>query len=377
MRIDAIKAGLSRSLTNLKGWRTNRKFIILESDDWGSIRMPNHTTFQKFAGLDAAIQKDPYCQNDTLAGPEDMQVLYETLSKFKTVAGKHPIITFNTVVGNPDFEFIKAHQFKDYQFEKFTDTLKRYYPKDDVFGLWKEGIRQKLIKPQYHGREHINVPLWLNELQNGNKLLLDAFNHQFCNIPGVNNLSASYNSSSIENIAFYQKSIEEGLDVFETIFGFPSKTFIANNYVLPDPLEKTLKKAKVIGIQSMKYVKRPLSGKTVLDEIYTGKRNSLGQIYTVRNCSFEPSQRKPGYDSVKNCLSQISQSFFFKKPAIISCHRLNFIGQIQPKNRTQNIKSFEELLKTILNRWPEVEFLSSDELIDIIMADSLKQSQSK
>ena len=45
---------LLKNISNLPGWRTNRKIVVIESDDWGSIRMPSLTIFEKFAlkGLD-------------------------------------------------------------------------------------------------------------------------------------------------------------------------------------------------------------------------------------------------------------------------------------------------------------------------------------
>jgi hypothetical protein len=39
--INSLKSTLSRNLTNARGWRTNRKIVVIESDDWGSIRMPH------------------------------------------------------------------------------------------------------------------------------------------------------------------------------------------------------------------------------------------------------------------------------------------------------------------------------------------------
>jgi hypothetical protein len=41
--LSEIKQNLSRNLSNLPGWRTNRHIIVMESDDWGSIRMSIRT----------------------------------------------------------------------------------------------------------------------------------------------------------------------------------------------------------------------------------------------------------------------------------------------------------------------------------------------
>jgi len=47
-------------------------------------------------------------------------------------------------------------------------------------------------------------------------------------------------------------------------------------------------------------------------------------------------------------------------------HRLNVIGAIDVKNRKDNLFLLKNLLTQIANRWPEVEFMSTDELGDLI-----------
>lgn len=34
------------SLKHLPGWKTNRKIVVFESDDWGSIRMPSRRIYE-------------------------------------------------------------------------------------------------------------------------------------------------------------------------------------------------------------------------------------------------------------------------------------------------------------------------------------------
>lgn len=376
---ESLKTTLSRNITNVRGWRTDRKIVIIESDDWGTIRMPNLEVKKKYEALGYKISNNPYCSYDTLANSEDLEVLFDCLSAFKDQKGNNPVITLNTVMANPRFDKILDSEFKEYFFEPFTDTLQNYYPNENVFELWKQGIKNRIIKPQFHGREHVNVPLWLNELQKTNKPLVDAFNLKFWGIPTKIyepknlNVQASYDSDDDKNISFYKKSITEGLDLFEKVFGFRSKTFIANNYTWSSKLDDVLYEKGVIGFQGMKYQKYPFSqndAKRLKKEAYTGKRNNNSQVYLVRNCIFEPSQYKKGFDNVGSCIKQIEQSFFFKKPAIITSHRLNFIGELSLNNRNTNINQFESLLKVIIKKWPTVEFVSSDELVQIIKNDN-------
>jgi hypothetical protein len=98
---------------------------------------------------------------------------------------------------------------------------------------------------------------------------------------------------------------------------------------------------------------------------YIGQSNNLDQFYLVRNAEFEPSQN-PDFDYINDCLSQIEIAFKLGKPAIIGTHRLNFIGFINPENSRRNLSLFKELLNKIVKRWPDVEFMTSDQLGDLI-----------
>lgn len=369
-----LKNTLSRSLTNAKGWRTNKQIVVIESDDWGGIRMPNKAIRDAYQEKGYNIMGNPYCKFDTLADSEDLKKLFEVLLRYKDRQGNHPVITANTVVANPDFEAIKASGYTKYSYKPFTTTLKEYYPSDNVYVLWEEGIKKKIFVPQYHGREHLNVPLWLKELRNHNKMFIDAFEMGFWGLPinlynkNIFDFQAAYASAEDENIAFYKKSIKEGLNLFENIFNFRSKTFIANNYTWSPVLHETLKENGVICFQGMKYQKIPTKKGTKVDlyPAYTGKKNELDQLYMVRNCVFEPSQMPTSYNNVKNCIKDIENAFLFKKPAIIASHRLNFIGAIVPENRDRNLLMLDELLIQILKKWPDVTFMTSAELGDLI-----------
>jgi hypothetical protein len=54
------------------------------------------------------------------------------------------------------------------------------------------------------------------------------------------------------------------------------------------------------------------------------------------------------------------------RPAIISTHRINFMGSIFPSNRDANLKLLNSLIKQLINKWPDIEFMASDTLGDLI-----------
>jgi hypothetical protein len=84
----------------------------------------------------------------------------------------------------------------------------------------------------------------------------------------------------------------------------------------------------------------------------------------TRNCIFEPSEE--GKDWVDSCIRDIKIAFRMRKPAVISTHRVNYIGALEENNRARGLKQLDELLGAVTKRWPDVEFITSDQLGDII-----------
>ena len=98
---------------------------------------------------------------------------------------------------------------------------------------------------------------------------------------------------------------------------------------------------------------------------FQGTRTKAGLIRTCRNCFWEPST-KPDYDYFSDCMKRIEIAFKWGKAANICAHRLNFIGSIDSKNTDRNLPEFKRLLQEIVKRWPDVEFVTSDQLGEII-----------
>jgi hypothetical protein len=239
--------------------------------------------------------------------------------------------------------------------------------------LWKQGISEHIFKPQFHGREHVNIPFWLRELKSGNKEYKLAFENSFWGLgPNIlgkvgHNIQASFDATNTLEIEKQKGIIRDGLRLFEDIFGYKSNSFIANNFIWSPELNQTLYNGGVRTLQGMKYQLLPKLDRKKRGKIYnyTGKKNELNQTYIIRNCVFEPSQL-PESDNVGSCLREIEIAFLWRKPAIISSHRLNFIGFIDEKNRKENLVLLNDLLKKIIRKWPDVEFMSSDELAILI-----------
>jgi hypothetical protein len=357
-----------RNFMNFPGWNTKRKIVVIESDDWGSIRVPSKEVYRRFLDNGFDISKSDYNRLDTLESNEDLSCLYEVLLSHRDSNGRPAVMTANVVVGNPDFAKIRESDFQHYFYETVTDTLERYSHSNLVEKLWKEGESNRIFHPQFHGREHVNVVRWMEALQEKTPEIMFTFKHEttFSGDGDYNFMEVlDYNTPS--DLRQMKRSLAEGLELFEQIFGYRSRSFIPPCYTWNSEVEKTLYEYGVYYIQGLIVQSIPTGsfGNYTRKYHYLGKRNSLGQYYLIRNCFFEPSLDKL-FDPVGECLSRIKLAFRWNKPAIISSHRINYMGTLVEKNRTDNLKLLDELLHYIIKAWPDVEFMTSDQLGDLM-----------
>ena len=367
--LSSLKKRLRSHVINAHGWRTSKKIVVIESDDWGAIRLPERELLGKLKGWGIDIDGDYYLKNDALASEEDLQRLFDILRSNITGQGSRPVITANTIMGNPDFGKIETDRFETFHFEHFTETFKRYPNHQGAFQLWKKGMKEKLFHPQFHGREHLHVHRWMRGLQDRSSETSKLFNEKLfavCGSASTENRKsymAAYEWDEDEDRDFTVQSIREGLKLFEETFGYKSLSAIAPNYTWNGEMEKAYAEGGVRYLQGGTVQRSPVIGKESNDLIrhHLGEKNSLGQTYLVRNCTFEPSAA-PDKEWVESCLKEIKTAFTWRKPAIIASHRVNFIGYINPENRDRNLKLLDELLQKIIKTWPDVEFMTSEQL---------------
>jgi hypothetical protein len=365
-----MKEYLKKHLINVQGKRTTKKILVFESDDWGSIRIPNKMTQQYLLKNKLIKLTDPFSVYDCLENAEDYQSLFKVLNNHKDNIGNHPVITANMVMANPNFQKIKDEQFKTYHFEHFSETYESYYRNKRVFETLLKGIEQKFIFPQFHAREHLNVPQWLNRLQSGNERFLKAFELKCFAIEDTNlgnnrvNLMASYDYQNEIELQSIGESIIQGLQMFERTFDFQSKTTIAPCYVWNEDIENIFNQGGVKCMQSSYVQQKIFRGKHQRVWQKMGNTNVLNQRYFVRNVLFEPSLNKK-VNWVEKAMESIAVAFYWGKPAIISSHRINFVAGLSVENRDSNLALLEELLKRVLKKWPEIEFVNSEELLGV------------
>jgi len=365
--LNFLKQHILLNFKNIPGWRLNRKVVVIECDDWGSIRMPSKKVYNKLLSAGFPVDKNRYTINDTLEDQTDLEHLFEALKSVNDKNGNPAVLTPVCNVANPDFEKIRHSNFAEYFNEPFTRTMQRYGLQSDSFSLWLEGIEKGIFVPESHGREHLSVQLWMQKLQERDKKVRFAFDHEYISgdtdgIPKpARQFRPEFYFNSSSQIPFLEYSIKDGIELFTSILGHKPTVFVPSNGVFHPVLEKSLASTGVPFLYGGYWDKvYHLNGTSSHINHIFGQKSKSGMRYYMRNCVFEPTDK--AYKGIDLTIKQIEAAFRWYKPAIIGSHRVNFVGGINIKNREMGLKELRILLKTITKKWPDVEFASSRDL---------------
>lgn len=376
-----VKKGIDAYL-DFKSFKTKYPIVVIESDDWGSLRTKDIATRDQLNKISKAVENDAYTQLDSIATQEDLELLFEVLDSVKDRNGNPACLTANVCTANPDFQAIKDADFKQFYYKPFYETLEEYSNARSLFELWKEGNHKNVLEPQLHGREHLHALAWLEELKVGNKDLLRAFELETWGIPYKalrtqrrSNLQAALDYYDIDGEEKYHNQwIKDSVDIFEKAFGLKPKSFIPPAYTWHSKVHAHLKLQGIISVQGIKLQYQP-EHNTIIK--YNRRPHYIGQIdkqsqviYAPRNAFFEPYS--PDYTSISSSdwanrtLRDVDIALRQKKPAIIGSHRINFIGRLNPSNRDKNLKVFKTILQKIVKNYPNIRFMNSGELANLI-----------
>jgi hypothetical protein len=372
MRKNIFSDNLRIHFSNAIGKSINRKIVVLESDDWGSIRTYGSEAYNFMKQHELAVDNNHYGY-DALESNQDFEMLFNVLYEYKDSTGRHPVITPLCNMGNPDINKIIESGYSQYFFQPLHETIKEYPQHDKLLEYWKYGSEHRLFVPALHGREHININRFMDILRTGDVGFRLMLNQKSVGVSGYkgmiypNYLGALHPQYKSEIPALHHV-LREGGKLFKKYTGFDPEFFVAPNAEEPKELEATLHE---IGVKYIGRAKRriyPLGDGAFKSEWnWFGKQNEYRQTILVRNAFFEPvcfgeKDKEHITDWVDHCLHHVEIAFKWKKPAVISTHRVNYIGYISTSNREKGIKALRRLLKSIITKWPDVEFMTSMEL---------------
>ena len=218
----------------------------------------------------------------------------------------------------------------------------------------------------------------MRDLKNGKADSIQAFRHKMIGVGksfSPDNPFGYMDSFNTDSSTSGELSdiLKTGSLMFKQMFGYESKSFVASCFVWSKGLERSMSTVGIRAIQSGPWQLVPRSNQNTLGFQrrihYTGQKNHCGQIYTVRNCSFEPAYKQNPREAALECIDKVRKAFKAHKPAVIDTHRFNYIGSIKKDNAKNNLEALRYVLGTLSCEFKDLEFISTAQLVDIILGN--------
>jgi hypothetical protein len=368
-----LKTTIFNHLKNIAGWRTNRKILVFSVDDYGNVRLDSKNARDNLTNAGLQI-KSYFDQYDSLESSLDLEALYDVLTSVKDKNNSHAVFTPYAVPCNLDFESIVENDFSKIEIETLPITYKKLesrYPSSytGTWDLWQQGISEKILLPQFHGREHFNFKTIDNRLKTSDKdLIFSIRNRSLTGLtlqPNELQFSVTFAYKDFSDNKFLESVITDGLNKFEEVFGYRATCFMPPSATISSYHHKLLSKCGIKSMDTYVYKRHSYSDNLEKKEFrWLGKQvEKLDMSFIVRNAVFEPAQES---NALEKCKCMIDAAFRMNKPAIVSSHRINFVGFIDESIRKNSLTELKNLLNWIIKKFPDVEFMGMDSLQNII-----------
>jgi hypothetical protein len=340
--------------------------VVFDSDDWGCQRVRSEKQ-RAFLESDPNFHpRDIFENGDSLETKQDFESLSHVLKAFSDSSGRHPNFTLNYVLNNLVFSEDQnaSETFDSFRFESVEQT----YLRCGVPLLWKKDDGEKwdsVFSFSLHAFAHLNQTRFREDViqkKNGaelfyrNGIVASEDPHNiFCYMDEL--------GGGEEGLSNEKSSLEKSAQQFKELFGFSSICYAPSCGVISPSL---LSAFAPLGFRFLKISDsfyRSFDGhKFHKHSFHIGETIGKSSCrFLIRNCNFEPIFSKK--EAVAMCLRDIEFAFRANKPAVISTHRMNYVEGFTPRNAQEHLKMLSELLAAILKRYPDVKFMSTDEMI--------------
>lgn len=328
------------------------KIIIIESDDWGLERASSAETLEwmrrKFGS-----DKFSRWSLDSIETAEDMIYLFDLLENYRSKFQFPPVITANFITHNFDYSENSSLCFRSINSQKGDNSEVAERKK-----LYKTAVERNYIFPQLHGYSHYNITEAGKyfETEEGR----EAFDRKFLAARSTikSNLSFLQGEMSIKNGGHIR--LKEASDEFAKFFGFRSVSFIPPTFIFEKSMLRTVSDCSIRLIQSANRLTDSSKTKHRFPYFNKGK----GFFWSVRNARLDPHPEYKFYH--EQCLKSIEAAFKYKIPAVIDFHRVNIAGSFNPAYRDTTLTELKKLLDGIYKNWPDVKFMHTAELNNLI-----------
>jgi len=308
--------------------------LIIESDDWGA---------------------GPPEQADRL------ERIANVLSSHADRLGQKPVMTLGLVLGVADGPRILA------------DGLRHYYCKSldhpefgSTLAAIRRGAESGVFTLQLHGGEHYWPPALLVAARNASSVRAWLSS---TGVPRTEMLPAALQSRWIDATELPSKPLSPDeiraavlgeTAQFRNVFGRVPIVAVPPTFIWNDVVETSWAEAGIqfVVTPGRRYEARDSDGEpaAAAGPIANGDRGAGGIMYLTRDDYFEPAR---GHQA-ERALASLARKTRAGRPTLLEMHRANYLGDAKVADAA--IKELDRLLALALKGFPDVQFLSTEEL---------------
>lgn len=349
---------------------TRLHFVVIGSDDWHMKGVPSPNVLKELESK--GYRTDSPWLKYSRETTEDLKALYAVLTRHQDVTGRPACLTANVVMATPDFDRIRASAFQEY-----TLVPTQIDWPEELRAAYRDGMSQRVFYPQLHGLDHIVGERWVQDLGEGQKEVRLLFDLGVYSPPwvmlrhGEGSNQAEYVDLSVKpsrqlSLERQRSEVEQAMGIFQEVFGFRSLSTIAPSNFFDDNTLKAFESEGIRYIQTYhtQNVGMDSHGRIITIDRYLGESTGNGGLFLARNCTFEP--RGDARNGADGTLRQVKRAFRLHLPSIIDSHSVNFVSTIDPIMARTNLEELDKLLTNIRRLYPDVRFLTSPELGELI-----------
>lgn len=305
--------------------------LVVESDDWGP---------------------GPETQAEAL------DAIRSVLSRYRDRNGRPPVMTIGVVLSIPDPGMISATG--KYHAQTLDQPDFR-----SLVGVLRSGVEDRVFALQLHGMAHFwpanlmaaldrdpAIRQWLNQNPWQTERLPAWLQSRWID-------AESLPSGSLP-AAQVTEAVNEEIQCFQRCFGDAPKVVVPPTFVWDETVERAYANAgiEVLITPGQRFSGRDREGKLTEPDRRFGNGEQLpcGLKTLVRNIYFEPAM---GH-SEEAALDRVAHKWARREPALLETHRFNFDGETLNKS----LSTLDALLEQALKRFPDLHFMSPQELVD-------------
>lgn len=355
------------------GLHFSRPVVLFQSDDWGFVGIRDREGFDEVCALGLSLGTDPY-DFYSLETAEDLHRLYDLLFRHHDSTGRSPCFVFNFILANVDFPRVVDSGFNRLDLLPLDHGLPGRWHRPGLLEGYREGVERGIVYPAFHGLTHFSQSIAKKILGMGDdgrgSLLRNLYRADIPLIYGLTpwigfeyRASCSKRSASWLDLPTQGQLIEEGVKVFQRLFGRLPQSACAPGYRANDDTRKAWRQSGIkVGQNSPGLALAP----------YFDRQ---GLLHLYRNVSFEPAADPNGFDE-QHAMRKAEEAAARGKPIIVSMHSFNFHSSLK-NYRDLTLQRLDRFLTWLEERYDDLLYMHDGDIWDLAQNEGSNWNRKK